>query len=51
LPTAVHRPQTIHVVEDAIGFATITVPGCTTTVGCVGQQLKGRSWGARLGDA
>jgi hypothetical protein len=42
-PPAAHRPQTIHVFEDPIAFATVPVAGCTTTKGCVGQQLNGHS--------
>jgi hypothetical protein len=44
LPTAAHRPQTIHVIEEFIDGANIPIRGCTTTGGCVGDQLKGRSY-------
>lgn len=43
-PPAAHRPQTVHVLEDAIAFRRVPVAGCTTTKGCVGQQLNGVSW-------
>jgi hypothetical protein len=42
-PPAAHRPQTIHVFEDPIAFATVPVAGCTDTRGCVGDQLNGHS--------
>lgn len=41
LPTAAHRPQTIHVLEDPIDFQTVHVAGCTGN--CAGDQLNGRS--------
>ena len=42
-PAAVTGPQTIHVLEDPIAFSTIKAAGCTTSRGCVGDQLNGRS--------
>jgi hypothetical protein len=44
LPPAAHKPQTIHVLEDPIAFQTVQIAGCTSTAGCKGDQLKGRSW-------
>lgn len=43
LPTAAHRPQTIHVLEDPIDFHTVAAPGCTNSAGCKGDQLIGTS--------
>jgi hypothetical protein len=44
LPPAAHRAQTIHVLEDPIVFQDVQIAGCASTVGCKGDQLKGRSW-------
>jgi len=44
LPPPAHRPQTVHVLEDPIAFQTVQIPGCTSTAGCEGDQLNGRSW-------
>jgi hypothetical protein len=43
LPPAAHRPQTIHVLEDPIGFTTVPVPGCTSRLGCKGEKFTGRA--------
>ncbi len=43
LPTAAHRPQTIHVLEDPIDFHTVPAQGCTSAAGCKGDQLVGTS--------
>jgi hypothetical protein len=44
LPPAAHKPQTLHVLEDPIAFTVVQVAGCTSTAGCEGDQLNGRSW-------
>jgi hypothetical protein len=45
-PAAANRPQTIHVLEDPVEFTTVPVgslTGCTSTTGCQGDHLIGRS--------
>ncbi len=42
-PPPAHIPQTIHVLEEPVAFATVPNPGCTNASGCKGDQLNGQS--------